>query len=64
MSDREKIQELNRKLHALEQRSVTNWERPILEVARQAILQEIATLGRQFTRWNQMIPRPVFIEQL
>ena len=63
MSDRDKIQKLNRRLHDLEQRSVTNWERPILEVARQAILQETANIGRQFSRWNQMIPRPVFVER-
>jgi hypothetical protein len=63
MSEREKIHELNRKLHSLEQRTVTNWERPILEVARLAILQEIATLGRQFARWNQRIPSPVFVDR-
>jgi hypothetical protein len=50
MSDREKTQELNRKLQVLEQRPVTNWERPILEVA------------RRFARWNQMIPSPVFVK--
>jgi hypothetical protein len=62
MSDRAKIQELNRKLQVLEQRPVTNWERPILEVARRAILQEVATVGRRFARWNQMIPSPVFVK--
>ena len=58
MSDRERIQRLSQRLHEMEQREVANWERPILEVARQALRAEITALGRNVARWDKMFRRP------
>ena len=53
MSDHEKIQMLSQRLEDIERRNVPNWQRPIVDVARQALEQEIATLGRQISRWQR-----------
>lgn len=59
MDDRERIQELTRRLRDMERRQVTAWERPILEVARQALAAEICVLARNLSRWDQMFRKPV-----
>lgn len=48
----ERIQKLNKRLQEMDRRAVPSWERPILEVARQALLQEIATIGVEAARWH------------
>jgi hypothetical protein len=53
MSDVDKIQLLNERLRQFEARPVPDWQRGIVEVARQALLQEIAALGRQVERWQR-----------
>ncbi len=58
MSDSERIQKLSQRLREMEQRKVATWERSILEVARQALLAEITTLGRSAARWDKMFRRP------
>jgi hypothetical protein len=59
MDDRERIQELNKRLREMERCDVTTWERPILEVARQALSAEISALARNVSRWDQMFRKPV-----
>ena len=58
MTDRDKIQKLNERLQEMERRTVAHWERPILEVARHALLAEISALGRSLARWDKMFRRP------
>jgi len=60
MGDRERIHELSRRLREMERRDVATWERPILEVARQALSAEIRTLARNLSRWDQMFRKPVW----
>jgi len=58
MSDRERIQNLSRRLREMERRDVASWERPILEVARAALLAEISALARSVARWDKMFGKP------
>lgn len=59
MSDRERIQKLSRRLREIERREVASWQRPILEVAREALLAEISALARSVARWDKMFRKPV-----
>lgn len=62
MNDRERIQELNQRLRQMEQidkREVASWQRPILEVAREALLAELSALARSVARWDQLFRKPV-----
>ena len=49
-TDHELVGLLNQRLKDLDTRSVPVWQRPIQEVARLAILQEITTVGRRIAR--------------
>ena len=49
-ADRELVGLLNQRLKDLETQSVPVWQRPIQEVARLAILQEITAVGRRIAR--------------
>ena len=53
MSDIDRIRILNERLRQIEERRVPNWQRPIVEVARDAILQEIASVGQRIERWRR-----------
>lgn len=53
MSDYEKIEMLNQRLKDMETRSVPVWQRPINEVARLALIQEITLVGQQISRWHR-----------
>lgn len=59
MSDRERIDELSQRLREMERRDAATWERPILEVAREALLAEISVLGQSIARWDKMFRKPV-----
>ncbi len=50
MNDREKLDLLERRLRCIQSQSVPEWQRPILEVARQAIEAELTDLGRRLVR--------------
>jgi len=59
MSNVERIRKLEARLLEMERRTVPVWERPILEVARLALSQEIARLSRQVAQWDRLIYVPV-----
>ncbi len=50
MNDREKLDLLERRLRCIQSQSVPEWQRSILEVARQAIEAELTDLGRRLVR--------------
>ena len=52
MASLDKMFQLQTRLTELERRSVRDCDRPILDIARQALLLEIARLGRQMARWG------------
>ena len=52
ISDREKLELLERRLRCIESESVPEWQRSILEVARQAIEAELTEIGRRLVRRN------------
>ena len=57
MNDREKLDLLERRLRRIERsESVPEWQRSILEIARQAIEAELTEIGRRLVRrtyWRQ-----------
>lgn len=53
MSDYERLEMLSQRLRDFENRTVPAWQRPINDVARLALVQEIASIGRRISRWNR-----------
>jgi hypothetical protein len=54
MSDLDKIQLLLRRLEELEHRIVPDWQKPIVEVARQALESKLTELGRRLRRYDYL----------
>ena len=54
-SDQERLEALIRRLADIETRSVPSWQRPIQEVARLALQEEISSLGRRVARSSALV---------
>ena len=52
MNDLEKLDLLEKRLRCIQSQSVPEWQRSILEVARQAIEAELTDLGKRLVRRN------------
>ncbi len=61
MNDREELDLLERRLRCFKGKPVREWQRSILEIARQAIEAELTEIGRRLVRrtyWRQPRAQP------
>ena len=58
MNDHEKIIRLREKLEAMQREAVTEWDRPIYEVALRAVEDKIIELGRRIRNRSYFLGGP------